>query len=282
MKTKYSQTMKDGNVIELEDVSLRLNQPSEKLGTLKETVIKFFKGKLRYNEFWVLNDINLEVKKGESLALIGLNGSGKTTLLKVIAGILEPTTGCVRIAGSVAPLINLGAGFDMEATAKENIFLNGAILGYSKKEMQQKYKSIVEFSELQDFMNTPLKNFSSGMLSRLGFSIAVDVNPDILLVDEILSVGDITFRQKCHKKIEEILSKGTTLIYVSHSHTESVRLCKKALWIKDNRMYKYGPCKEVVDEYLKYCKELQASSTPKKETIENAVTTTNTNNKDKK
>jgi len=208
---------------------------------------------LRYNAFWVLNDINLEVKKGESLALIGLNGCGKTTLLKTIAGILEPTKGSVRIAGSIAPLINLGAGFDPESTARENVFLNGAILGYSKKEMQAKYDSIVEFSELKDFMNTPIKNFSSGMLSRLGFAIAVDVQPDILLVDEVLSVGDTNFRQKCQKKIEEMLQKGTTLVYVSHNMNEVLRLCKNALWIKDNHMYMYGPSEEVVEKYIKFC-----------------------------
>ncbi len=257
---KKKQIMKEGNIIELENVSLKYNKPTEKIGTLKEFVIRLFKGKLRYNEFWVLNDINLEIKKGESLALIGLNGSGKTTLLKTIAGILEPSKGVVRIAGSVAPLINLGAGFDHEATAKENVFLNGAILGYSKKEMQEKYDSIVEFSELGEFMNTPIKNFSSGMLSRLGFAIAVDVQPDILLVDEILSVGDINFRQKCQKKIQEILAKGTTLVYVSHNTSEAIKLCEKAMWIKDNRMHMYGPTKEVVNEYLAYCKTLQEAN----------------------
>lgn len=252
MKQKVKK-IKRGNLIEIDNVSLRYNKPTEKIGTLKEFFVRLFKGKLRYNAFWVLNDINLEVKKGESLALIGLNGCGKTTLLKTIAGILEPTKGSVRIAGSIAPLINLGAGFDPESTARENVFLNGAILGYSKKEMQEKYDSIVEFSELKDFMNTPIKNFSSGMLSRLGFAIAVDVQPDILLVDEVLSVGDTNFRQKCQKKIEEMLQKGTTLVYVSHNMNEVLRLCKNALWIKDNHMYMYGPSEEVVEEYIKFC-----------------------------
>lgn len=257
---KQIKYMNEGNLIELENVSLKYNKPTEKLTTLKEFFVRLFKGKLRFNEFWVLNDINLEVKKGESLALIGLNGSGKTTLLKIIAGILQPTKGTIRINGTIAPLINLGAGFDMEATAKENIFLNGAILGYSKKEMQKKYDSIVKFAELENFMNVPLKNFSSGMLSRLGFAIAVDVQPDILLVDEILSVGDINFRQKCQKKIEEILKNGTTLIYVSHSMNEVTHLCKNAVWIKDNRIFDYGPSEEVVKKYTKYCNELQKST----------------------
>lgn len=250
---KTTKTIKKGNIIEIDNVSLKYNKPTEKIGTLKEFFVRLVKGKLRYNTFWVLNDISVEVKRGESLGLIGINGCGKTTLLKTIAGILEPTKGSVRIAGSIAPLINLGAGFDFEATAKENIFLNGAILGYSKKQMQEKYDSIVEFSELKDFMNTPIKNFSSGMLTRLGFSIAVDVQPDILLVDEVLSVGDYNFRQKCQKKIEEMLAKGTTLVYVSHNMDEVVRLCKHALWLKDNHMHMYGKSEDVVKKYLDFC-----------------------------
>ncbi len=245
--------IKKGNLIEVDNVSLRYNKPTEKVGTLKEFFVRLFKGKLRYNAFWVLNNISVEVKRGESLALIGLNGCGKTTLLKTIAGILEPTMGEVRLGGTIAPLINLGAGFDMESTAKENVFLNGAILGYSKKEMQEKYDSIVEFSELKEFMNTPIKNFSSGMLSRLGFAIAVDVQPDILLVDEVLSVGDFNFRQKCQKKIEDMMAKGTTLVYVSHNMNEVLRLCKHALWIKDNHAYMYGTSQEVVEKYLEFC-----------------------------
>lgn len=256
MENKTAKKMKKGNIVEVDNVSLRYNKPTEKVGTLKEFFMRLFKGKLRYNAYWVLNDINVEVKKGESLALIGLNGCGKTTLLKTIAGILEPTKGSVRINGTIAPLINLGAGFDMEATARENVFLNGAILGFSRKEMLEKYDSIVEFSELKDFMNTPLKNFSSGMLSRLGFAIAVDVKPDLLLVDEVLSVGDFNFRQKCQRKIEELLANGTTLIYVSHNMEEVTRLCKNALWIKDNHMHMYGKSDEIVEKYLQFCEEI--------------------------
>lgn len=256
MRTNVLKKMKEENIVEIDNVSLRYNKPSEKVGTLKEFFVRLFKGKLQYNEYWVLNDINIDIKRGESLALIGFNGCGKTTLLKMIAGILEPTKGNVRIKGTIAPLINLGAGFDMEATARENIFLNGAILGYSRKEMMKKYDSIVEFSELKDFINTPLKNFSSGMLSRLGFAIAVDVKPDLLLVDEVLSVGDFNFRQKCQRKIEELLSNGTTLIYVSHNMEEVIRLCKNALWIKDNHMHMYGNSEEVVNGYLQYCEEV--------------------------
>lgn len=256
MRKVEHKKIKEGNIIEVDNVSLRYNKPTEKIGTLKEFFVRLLTGKLRYKEFWVLNDISVEVKKGESLALIGLNGCGKTTLLKMIAGILQPTKGEIRVAGTIAPLISMGAGFDMESTAKENIFLNGAILGYSKKEMKEKYDAIVEFAELKDSMNTPIKNFSSGMLSRLGFAIAVDVQPDILVVDEVLAVGDYNFRQKCLKKIEEMLANGTTLVYVSHSMPEVTRLCKNALWIKDNKMEKYGPCEEVAKEYLEYCKNL--------------------------
>ncbi len=267
------------NLIEVENVSFKYNKPTERVDTLKEFFVKLFKGKLRYNAFWVLNDISFEVKKGESLALIGLNGSGKSSLLKTIAGVLEATEGEIRLGGTIAPLLNLGAGFDMESTAKENVFLNGAILGYSRKQMKEKYDSIVEFAELEDSMNVPIKNFSSGMLSRLGFAIAVDVKPDILLVDEILSVGDINFRQKCHKKIEELLKGGTTLIYVSHNMPEVKKLCHKALWIKDNKMQMYGDCSQVVDEYLKYCKEV--SENGKKKPAE-LIETKNEEEKEKK
>jgi len=252
--------LKEGNLIEVDNVSLKYHLPTEKVGTLKEFFVRLFKGKLRYKEFWVLNDVSVEVKKGESLALIGLNGCGKTTLLKAIAGILEPTKGEVRLGGTIAPLINLGAGFDKEATAKENVFLNGAILGYSKKQMQEKYDSIVEFAELKDFMNTPIKNFSSGMLSRLGFAIAVDVQPDILLVDEVLSVGDFRFKEKCQKKIEEMMAKGTTLVYVSHNMNEVLRLCKHALWLKDYKVQMYGESAEVVESYRAFYKQVKKES----------------------
>lgn len=240
-------------LIELQNVSLKFNLPNEKIDNIKEYVIKFLKGQLRYNAFWVLNDIDLQVKKGESLALIGRNGCGKSTLLKLIAGIYEPTKGSVEVNGTIAPLINLGAGFDMEATAEENIYLNGAILGYSKKEMKDKYERIVEFSELKNFMQTPLKNFSSGMLARLGFSIAVDVKPDLLIVDEILAVGDDNFRKKCYARIEQLLAEGTTMIFVSHDIQTVKRLCQKALWIKNNHAHMYGSAKDVCDAYKKEC-----------------------------
>ena len=256
-----AQPTKSPYLIELNNVSLKFNLPNEKIDNIKEYIIKFLKGKLKYNEFWVLNDINLKVKRGESLALIGRNGCGKSTLLKLIAGIFEPTKGTVQVNGSIAPLINLGAGFDMEATAEENIYLNGAILGYSKKDMKEKYNRIVEFSELRNFMQTPLKNFSSGMLARLGFSIAVDVKPDLLIVDEILAVGDTNFQKKCYDRIRELLAEGTTMIFVSHDIKTVQELCQNALWIKDNHAYMFGSSKDVCMAYQQECEaEMQASA----------------------
>lgn len=266
-----AQSTKSPYLIELDNVSLKFNLPNEKIDNIKEYVIKFLKGKLKYNEFWVLNDINLKVKRGESLALIGRNGCGKSTLLKLIAGIFEPTKGTVQVNGSIAPLINLGAGFDMEATAEENIYLNGAILGYSKKDMKEKYDRIVEFSELKNFMQTPLKNFSSGMLARLGFSIAVDVKPDLLIVDEILAVGDTNFQKKCYDRIKTLLAEGTTMIFVSHDIKTVQQLCQNALWIKDNHAHMFGSSKDVCEAYKKECEaELKAAApvempAPKKE-----------------
>lgn len=241
-------------IIKIENVSLKYRKPTEKYNNLKEVVINALKGKLKYSDFWVLNDINLTVKRGESLALIGVNGAGKSTLMKLIAGIIQPTKGKVSINGTIAPLISTGAGFDYNATAKENVYLNGAFLGYSEREMQEKYEEIVKFAELEGFMNTPLKNFSSGMVSRLAFSIAVDSIPDILLVDEVLSVGDETFRRKCMAKINKMLQRGTTLVFVSHSMGQVKSLCKKAVWIKDHKIEKYGDCEEVCSAYEQFCK----------------------------
>lgn len=234
----------------IKDVSMMYNLPTERIDNLKEYIIKFLKGKLHYKEYWVLKDISLSIQKGESLGLIGENGAGKSTLLKLIAGVLEPTKGKIETNGSIAPLLNLGAGFDMQATGKENIFLNGAILGYSQKEMKEKYERIVEFAELENYMNVPLKNYSSGMVARLGFSIAVDVNPDILLVDEVLSVGDVNFSSKCHKKIKELKETGTTYILVSHSMDQVKNMCQKVVWIKDEQIYMYGDSATICDAYL--------------------------------
>ena len=194
-------------VLEIDSVSMQYNLPSEKVDNIKELFIKLIKGKIRYNKFWVLKDINISLNKGESLGLIGCNGAGKSTLLKLIAGVMEPSKGTIQTNGTIAPLINLGAGFDMMATGKENVFLNGAILGFNKKQMEEKYQRIVDFAELGEYMNVPVKNYSSGMLARLGFAIAIDVDPDILIVDEVLSVGDMNFQKKCFAKLEELKAK---------------------------------------------------------------------------
>ena len=195
------------------------------------------------------------MKKGESIAIIGHNGAGKSTILKLIADIYRPTEGKVKVNGKVAPLLNLGAGFDQESSAKENVYLNGAILGYSRKEIAKKYEEIVEFAELKEHMHIPIKNFSSGRVARLGFAIAIDVKPDIMLVDEILSVGDENFRNKCAKKVDELRKEGVTFVIVSHNMSQVKKLCQKAIWIENSEVMAYGEVNEVCDQYIKYCNE---------------------------
>jgi ABC-type polysaccharide/polyol phosphate transport system ATPase subunit len=198
-----------------------------------------------------LNNISFSVDKGESCALIGANGSGKSTMLKIISGILTPTKGSVEVNGSIAPLIELGAGFDYELTGRENIFLNGAILGYSKKLMLEKYDEIIDFSELRDFIDVPVKNYSSGMIARLGFSIATMVKPEILVVDEILAVGDQAFQDKCHKRLEDMMNSGTTVLLVSHSAADIKRICQKAVWIDKSNLRFVGNVDEALQLYDK-------------------------------
>lgn len=248
---------KEENIIEVNNVSMEFFLPSEKVDNLKEFFIRLVKGKMERKKHKVLDNISFSVKKGESIGLIGHNGAGKSTLLKILTGIMRPTEGSVMVKGKVAPLLNLGAGFDNEASARENVYLNGAILGYSKREIEHKYKEIVDFAELHDYMNMPLKNFSSGMVARLGFAIAIDVNPDILLVDEILSVGDENFRKKCAAKIDELRNKGVTFVIVSHNMSQIKNLCQKAVWIEDSHMRAYGDSKEVCDKYIEYCNSLK-------------------------
>ena len=191
-------------IVDVENVSIKFNLSSEKIDSMKDYLVKRLKGQISFDEFWALQDISFSMNRGDSVALIGLNGCGKSTLLKTIAGVLKPTKGSVKVYGSIAPLIELGAGFDHDLTAEENIYLNGAILGYGRQEMQKHYEDIVEFSELRDFMNVPIKNFSSGMLARLAFSIATIGNPDLLIVDEVLSVGDFRFQEKCERRIQNM------------------------------------------------------------------------------
>lgn len=246
-------------LIDVNDVHMKFRMPSERIDNLKEYCIKLIKGKLRYRDFNVLRGITLQVKRGESLALIGRNGAGKSTLLRIIAGIIEPTDGYVQTRGNIVPLLKLGAGFDYNATGRENVFLNGAMLGFSSREMAKKYDSIVAFSELENFMNVPLKNYSSGMLSRLGFAIAVDVHPDVLLIDEILAVGDAPFQKKCAEKIDSLRAGGTTFIVVSHSMQQVTRLCDNAIYLKDGSIAMFGTAKEVSTEYLRDCAQAAAA-----------------------
>ena len=237
-------------VIDVSDVTVRFNMSTERLDNLKEYFIKLMRGQLMFQEFLALKQVNLQVKKGEAWGIIGTNGSGKSTLLKLICGILKPYKGTVEIKGTIAPLIEVGAGVDGELTARENIFLNGAVLGHSERFMKEKFNEIVDFAELWDFLDMPIKNYSSGMAARLGFSIATVVQPDILIVDEVLAVGDYAFQQKCETRMQSILNQGTTILYFSHS-IESVRnLCTKALWIDKGNVKMSGDVMEVSQRYM--------------------------------
>ena len=239
--------MNEEYVVDVEDLTIRFNLASEKVDNLKEYVIKMIKHELMFQEFLALKHVNLKVKSGEAWGLIGTNGSGKSTLLKACCGILKPYTGTVTTRGK----IELGAGFDMNMTARENVFLNGTVLGHSRKFMEEHFNEIIDFAELQDFLDVPIKNFSSGMQARLGFAIATMVRPDILVVDEILSVGDYQFQQKCYKRMEEMLSNGTTLLYVSHDVKSVRKLCDHAIWLDKGDVRMSGLVKEVTDEYIK-------------------------------
>ena len=227
-------------IIEVDHVSMKFNLSSEKFDSFKEYVIKSIKGQVSIEEFWALNDVSFKVHKGDSVGLIGLNGSGKSTMLKTIAGVLKPTKGKVKVIGTIAPLIELGAGFDMDLTARENVFLNGALLGYTRTEMQGYYNDVVEFSELANFMDVPVKNFSSGMVSRLAFAIATIGIPDILIVDEVLSVGDFRFQEKCEKRIQNMKDKGTTILFVSHSIDQVQKICNKIVWLSHGTVKRFG------------------------------------------
>jgi ABC-2 type transport system ATP-binding protein len=237
------------NIIEAQDISMRFNLNKENISSLKEYIVKLLKGKLMFEEFWALKNVSLNVKRGEVLGIVGLNGAGKSTFLKVIAGVLKPTKGNISIKGSIAPLIELGAGFDVELTARENIFLNGAILGHSRKFMNEKFEEIVEFSELREFLDVPLKNYSSGMVARIGFAIATLIEPEILIVDEILSVGDFHFQEKCEKRIKSLFDKGTTVIIVSHAIKQIEKLCTKVVWLDHGKIIMQGETQEICDKY---------------------------------
>ena len=240
-----------GSVIKVNDVSMMFNLSAEKIDSIKEYFIKAVRRELHFQEFWALRDISFTLEKGDSLGVIGLNGSGKSTLLKIVSGILKPTKGTVETCGSIAPLIELGAGFDANLSARENIYLNGAILGYSRSYMSARFDEIIEFAELQDFADTAVKNFSSGMVARLGFAIATMNVPDILIIDEILAVGDYKFQEKSFARMQEMIASGATVVFVSHSIEQVQKICKKALWLEHGRMRMLGDADAVYGEYMR-------------------------------
>lgn len=241
--------MSQETAIEVKDVSMRFNMSKEKIDSFKEYILKFIKKQIFFQEFWALKDISFQVKKSEVFGIVGLNGAGKSTILKVIAGVLKPTEGRISINGEIAPLIELGAGFDLDLTARENIYLNGAILGYSRKFMDSKFDEIVQFSELREFLDVPLKNYSSGMVARIGFAIATIVEPQILIVDEILSVGDFRFQEKCEQKIKNMINKGTTVIIVSHAISQIEKLCNRVMWLEHGGIKMIGKTEEVCKKF---------------------------------
>lgn len=237
--------------IEVDNVSMKFNLSREKVDSLKDYIFKTIKREIQYNEFWALKNVSFSVEKGDRVGILGLNGAGKSTLLKVISGVFKPTEGHVDKHGKMVPLLELGAGFDSQYTGKENIYLYGAMLGYTKKFIDSKYDEIVEFSELQKFMDVPVKNYSSGMKSRLGFSIATVVEPKILILDEVLSVGDAKFRKKSEKKIMSMFDSGVTVLFVSHSLEQVQRLCNKAMILEKGKLIAYGDIDPISEQYSK-------------------------------
>lgn len=235
--------------VKVENVSVMFNLNKEKIDNIKEYVIKFLKRKIRFTEFWALTDVSFEVKEGERIGILGFNGAGKSTLLKVIAGVLKPTKGSVQVNGVIAPLLELGAGFDMNYSGSENIYLYGATMGYSRKYIEERYQQIVDFAELGEFIDVPVKNYSSGMRARLGFAIATAVDPQVLILDEVLSVGDAKFKKKSEAKIMSMFDKGVTVLFVSHNTAQVRRLCTKAVLLEKGRVIASGTADEVCDIY---------------------------------
>ena len=239
----------EDTVLEVKDVSVRFNLSEQKVDNLKEYLIKTLKREMRYKEFWALQDVSFQVKQGERVAILGLNGAGKSTLLKIVAGVLKATKGSVEKKGVIVPLLELGAGFDKQYTGAENIYLYGAMLGYSKSFLKERFDEIVKFSELGDFIHVPLKNYSSGMKARLGFAIATLVEPDILILDEVLAVGDAKFRKKSEKRIKDMFAKGVTVLFVSHNLAQVRSLCTRGVLLEKGRLIADGPIEEVAAIY---------------------------------
>ena len=238
-------------IIEVKNVMMKFKMSDEPLNSLKEIFTKAVTGKLKFNEFLALDDVSFSVEKGQTLGLIGNNGAGKSTILKIIAGILKPTSGSVITKGNIVPMLELGAGFDLELTGKENIFLNGAILGYTKEYLESKYEEIVDFAEIRDFIDMPIRNYSSGMMARLAFSIASVVQPEILIVDEILAVGDASFKEKSYARMKELMSGGATVLFVSHEIEKIEEMCDKVIWLDHGKIVEEGKAKKVCADYKK-------------------------------
>lgn len=246
---KKKKKKNQGPALKVEHVGMKFNLSKEKVDNLKEYFIKFVKKELTYQEFWALKDVNFEVQAGDRVGIVGLNGAGKSTLLKVISGVLKPTEGSVTTNGKIVPLLELGAGFDKQYTGAENIYLYGALLGYSKSFIDEKYDEIVEFSELGEFIDVPVKNYSSGMRARLGFSIATVVKPDILILDEVLSVGDAQFRKKSEARIQSMFAQGVTVLFVSHSLEQVKRICNKVIMLEHGTVIAQGDVEDVATIY---------------------------------
>ena len=236
-------------MIDIREATMDFHLEHENTNSFKEFFVNLLKGKIHYDHFRAVDHVNLQVKRGEVCGIIGRNGAGKSTLLKMIAGVLTPTGGSIHINGNIAPMLELGAGFDQDLTAKENIFLNGAILGYSKEFLQEKYDNIVEFSELRDFIDQPVRTYSSGMKMRLGFSININTDPEILVVDEALSVGDNAFKKKCKDAIKDLIARGTTVLYVSHNADSVQEVCRRAIYLKKGKLVFDGPVEQALELY---------------------------------
>ena len=240
-----------GNMIEVKNVTMKFRMSDEPINSLKEIFTTAVSGKLKFNEFLALDDVSFELEKGKTLGLIGRNGAGKSTMLKLISGILKPTKGTIITRGNIVPMLELGAGFDLELTGKENIYLNGAILGYSKEYLESKYEEIVEFAEIRDFIDMPIRNYSSGMMARLAFSIASVVQPEILIVDEILAVGDVAFQEKSFARMKELMTGGATVLFVSHDLEKIEEMCDKAIWLNKGKVVMFGDTDDVCNAYRK-------------------------------